>query len=366
MGRWDAVIDVSNVCWSAYLPPLGRRTPRWHRLELVMAAWRERHGDDVRFDLVADDSLVRSLDDVREFRRLKASGALVTRPVADSLILERARDRGLHVITRDHYVDHRIEHPWIERSPSRFHCWNTEEGAVRFAPLGIRPCSPQTVSVAREGKDLKRARLDARNPRHRRILETRWKCADEQCVQAAQWQDQLLVWPALNRAGDPVCPSCRTPLVGLGPRDPLFEVVVAERASGTEITRFPLETGQPVVVGRGNALKGVNLALDGAAHRDALKKVSRRHLLLRMDEDRRLAATDLGATNGTEVEYRAQQGFQAPKAVQPGKDVFLGFKDRLVLGGTVTLRLSGRRFSTMAESAHPPGPEIDGSKTLFT
>ena len=45
-----------------------RRRPLWRRLELVMDAWREQHGGGVRFDLVADDSLVRTLDDVREFR----------------------------------------------------------------------------------------------------------------------------------------------------------------------------------------------------------------------------------------------------------------------------------------------------------
>jgi hypothetical protein len=54
-GEWDAVIDVSNVCWSPYLPPAGRRRPLWERLHLIMAAWRALHADDVRFYLVADD-----------------------------------------------------------------------------------------------------------------------------------------------------------------------------------------------------------------------------------------------------------------------------------------------------------------------
>ena len=40
MSAWDAVVDVSNVCWSPYLPPEDRRKPHWHRLQLVLAAWR--------------------------------------------------------------------------------------------------------------------------------------------------------------------------------------------------------------------------------------------------------------------------------------------------------------------------------------
>ena len=81
-GTWDAVVDVSNVCWSPHLPPVGQRTPVWHRLALVMGAWRELHGESARFYLIADDSLVRVLDDVRELQHLRASGDLVTRPVS--------------------------------------------------------------------------------------------------------------------------------------------------------------------------------------------------------------------------------------------------------------------------------------------
>src|SRR5579872_5288083 len=131
MGDWDAVIDVSNVCWSPVLPPVGRRRVVWERLALVMAAWRREHGDGARLYLVADDSLARSMGDAEELRKLKADGDLVTAPVADPIILRLARDRRLHVITRDHYVDHRDRHPWIEASPGRFHGWEMDDGEVR-------------------------------------------------------------------------------------------------------------------------------------------------------------------------------------------------------------------------------------------
>ena len=76
-GEWDAVIDVSNVCWSPHLPPAcdGRQL---ERLRLVMAAWRAMHGDESHFYLVADESLARAIDDDAGLNDLKESGDLVT------------------------------------------------------------------------------------------------------------------------------------------------------------------------------------------------------------------------------------------------------------------------------------------------
>lgn len=358
MENWDAVIDVSNVCWSPYLPPEGQRRPHWHRLELVMAAWRSLHGDDVRFHLVADDSLWRTLNsgDLREFRRLYRDQELTTRPVADPLILEAARDHNLHVITRDHYVDHRAEHPWIARSPERFHCWTTVDGEVRIEPLGIVAHSAQTLSIAIEVKDLKRTtRLDSKNPRHRKILGTRWKCGNVLCPEAGQWQDQLLVWPAVAPDGAALCPSCGSRLIDLGPRDPLYEFVVENRASGEEIMRFPLEVDSAVIVGRGAWLKGIDLE-SHHTYFPSVMQVSRRHLLLRMEHVNtswRLVVVDLGSRNGTKVERWDRMAFLPPKPVTPQQDIYLGSKDRLVLGDAVNLRLSGKHYVTHSGTTEP-------------
>jgi hypothetical protein len=351
VSTWDAVVDVSNVCWSPYLPPEDRHRPHWARLELVLAAWRELHGDGARFRLVADDSLWRAFDraDLREFRRLINSGGLVTRQVADPLVLELARDHDLHVITRDHYIDYRLAHPWIDYAADRFHCWAVgDDGRVRIEPLGIVPHSAQTVSVAIEVKDLKRVtRLDSKNPRHRKILGTRWRCANVRCAEASQWQGQILTWPAVTGDGEALCPACASVLENLGPRDPLYEVVVEDRESGNEITRFPLEEGTSLLVGRGAGLKGIDLGARHTPYRDAVMHVSRRHLLLRIEQvntSRRIVAVDLGSRNGTTVERWEQKAFLPPKAVAPEKDLYLGSKDRLVLGDAVNLRLSGKHY----------------------
>jgi hypothetical protein len=372
-GEWDAVIDVSNVCWSPYLPPAGRRRPLWERLHLIMAAWRALHADDVRFHLVADDSLARAVDDTTGLSDLKVSGDLVTAPVADAILLPLARDRGLHVITRDHYIDHRNQHPWIEQHPERFHGWDTVDGEVRITPLGITAASAQEVSMARELKDLKRTRLDPKNPVHRRILHTRWRCENTSCLQSAHWQGQLLVWPLVSPEGEAMCPSCDMPLAEIGPRQQIHEVVVAERATQAELMRFPLEADVPVIVGRGSTIKGVDLSMDALpfqqgvarpspspAHHDAVRRVSRMHLLLRYEEvtppNWRLAVIDLESTNGTEVERWAGHGYLPSRLVPSDKETYLSGKDRLVLGGTVQMRLSGRRYVTDAPGqAVPPG-----------
>ena len=357
MNTWDAVVDVSNVCWSPHLPPAGRRTPLWHRLELVLAAWRELHGRCTRFTLVADESLVRVLDDVAEYRRFRDNGELETRPVADSRILELARDRGLHVITRDHYVDYRVRHPWIENSPEKFHCWSTANGRVRIEPLDIVPRSVQTVSEAVEAKDLKRTRLNSKKPQHRKILGTRWKCVNTRCAEAAQWHDHLLGWPFVTSSGAVLCPSCNLPLLGLGPRDPLYEVVVEHRGSHEEIVRFPLEVNSPVIVGRGSALKGINLAIRQASFRSAVMQVSRQHLLIRIEEvsgkNRRMVVIDLESSNGTAVERWTGTTFRQPKPVSPNRETILGSKDRLILGGAVRLRLSGKHYVTYPGRSEP-------------
>ena len=372
-GAWDAVIDVSNVCWSPQLPPVGRRRPSWARLDLVVTAWRRAHGEDARLHLVADESLMRALEDAGQLRQLAAHGGITMSQVADSVILPMARDRGLHVITRDHYVDHRVEHPWIERSPGRFHGWETVEEQVRIAPLGVTPVSAQEVSLAREIKDLKRTRLDPKNQVHRRILHARWKCGNTSCTLAATWQEQLLVWPLVSPSGEAMCPSCDQPLISLGPRAQLHEIVVAVRGqqpeAEAEIMRFPLETDVPVIVGRGRGIKGIDLTMDplsdrrAEAYRDAVLRVSRLHLLLRLEEvstvNWRLVAIDLDSTNGTEVERWAGTGFLPSREVGSDKETFLSARDRLVLGGAVQLRLSGRRYNAElgVQPALAPAPD---------
>ena len=371
MARWNAVVDVSNVCWSPYLPPLGRQAPVWERLGLVMAAWRAQHGDDARLELVADDSLVRVLGpDARAFLSLKRDGGIRTASVADGEILRLAQDDGLHVITRDHYIDHRAEHPWIEQSPERFHAWETVDEVITLAPLGIRTRSAQDVSQAVEVKRLRySAKLDARNQAHRRILQTRWNCENTSCRQNAQWQGQLLAWPRVTPEGAAVCPSCSRPLDPLGPRAALHEVVVADAASHVEIMRFPLEVDCPLIIGRGSAIKGIDLAMYVEGGRSPIDTVSRQHLMLRLTDagsaNWRLSVIDLNSTNGTMVERWTGGGFDPAKPVPADQETHIGTRDRLILGdNAVLLRLSGKRYlagPTVPQLEYPPARSVEAT-----
>jgi hypothetical protein len=371
MAAWNAVVDVSNVCWSPYLPPLGQRAPVWGRLALVTSAWREQHGAEARLALVADESLFRVLGpDTRKFLDLRREGGIRTASVADDEILRLAHDEDLYVITRDHYVDHRAAHRWIEQSPDRFHAWDTVDNVVRLTPLGIRMRSAQDVSQAREVKMLRySARLDAKNPAHRKILQTRWNCPNTSCRQAAQWQGQLLAWPRVSPEGTAVCPSCSRPLVPLGPRAALHEVVVADRQTEEEILRFPLEVDCPVIVGRGAAVKGIDLAMYTSGGVRAIETVSRSHLMIRLQEagsaNWRLSVIDLNSTNGTMVQRWTGGSFELARSVPADQEIHLGTRDRVILGDSLLLRLSGKRY--LAEpTAPPPEPERSAAPTNAT
>jgi hypothetical protein len=176
-------------------------------------------------------------------------------------------------------------------------------------------------------------------------------------VQAAQWQEQLLVWPVVTARGMVLCPSCTCPLVDLGPRDPLYEMVVESSGSSEEIMRFPVEVDSPILIGRGSSVKGVNLAMDDGPFDSDLKMVSRQHLLIRIEEvsngRRRMAVTDLDSRNGTRVERWTGTAFQQPRPLTPGHETVVGDSDRLILGTTIRLRLSGKRY---VAAAGPTGP----------
>lgn len=338
-----------------------------------MAAWRRAHGGGARIDLVADDALVHSLDEGREYGRLLAARQLTVAPVADVEILARARDRARHVISRDHFVEYRRQHPWIEASPGRFHCWRVERGQVGITESGITPRSAQDVSRAVEFKELRQHRLDPRNPRYNAILGSRWQCRDKLCPESAHWQGHLLVLPMVTSGGEPRCPTCGGPLASLGARERLSEIVVEDSASGQEIMRFPLELGSPVIVGRGMSLKGVNLQVYGdPAFRSAVERVSRRHLMLRAEEpragtQRRLVATDLGSSNGTRVRRAAGTGLSKAKAIPANTETLVMEGDQLVLGDAITVRLSGKKYLTggFPRPSFTPRPAADGVTTVY-
>lgn len=351
------VADVSNICWSPTIAPAGVRRPVLARLTVVRDAWARAFGPDVPLTLIADKSLYWQLarDEQGEFTRLVENGALSTARTADPELLELARDRDLHVLSRDQFLDLRRAHPWIERFPERFLAWRDSSGGLRFVPSGIAVAAPQAKSRAEEAKELSwQHKINVRDTSHVRILRTDWRCTARDCSLALIWPDRLLLWPRLAAGGQALCPHCRGELEELGPRGPVRGVVVTANSSRAVsdpdgenvVLRFPLALGAAVMIGRGELTNGINLGAPQLPCPDARKRVSRRHALLVLEdagERARLTVTDLGSTGGSAIESSGSGG---TRKLEPGRAAALGNWDSLVLGGRdgICVRLSGRRF----------------------
>jgi hypothetical protein len=345
---WDVVVDVSNVCRDRALPPSGEKV-RLSRLELLTRAWLAAKETAAEVILVADKSLALFLDEAerRAMAELRDDGRLLVVEIADEVLLDVARRRNLHVLSRDHFIDHRGEHGWIEANPHRFHCWTVEGETPSIVPRGIRRVSRQSYSRAREIKKLRLQGLDPE--KHRRILTRRWRCRNTDCSSSRTWQGELLLWPVVTAAGRPLCPNCAVQLQDVGPRTHTRQVVVSDERTGAESLRFPLEVGVPLTLGRGELATGVNLAGADGVDPAAAARLSRAHLALALALDAapgqlRCLATDLGSTNGTTLLRRAPGGFHEPVPLVPDETVAVDFHDRLVLAGVMRIEISGQRY----------------------
>ncbi|MFI1577091.1 hypothetical protein [Embleya sp. NPDC020630] len=352
---WDAIVDVADVCHSEEWEPAGAEGAVLARVDAAKAAWRARHGADARVELVADRALLYTLSpaDAHALRRLVGLGEASVVPVADTVILERAEAGGLHVLSGDRYLDFRRRHPWIEAHPERFHHWRREaDGVVRFVPAGIRPEAPAT----RTEDD-----VDDRCPdpaRHPEVVRTRWRCAEESCVYARTWSGRLPVWPRVDDGGRAICPGCASALRAAGARRVTREVALADHAGGASIERLPLEVGDTLVLGRGRIDNGYDLGGRGHRFGEAVRYVSRQHVLLRLAPGRageHVVAVDLGSANGTEVERWNGATYEPGRPLAVDAEVILAPRDRLVLGGGVRVEVADRRIAPATEAAGAGG-----------
>lgn len=359
-------VDLSNVCWSARIPPLGAGIPRLARLDAVQDAWRRRFGPGAPLTVIADRSLRHQIGRAERprFDALLGSGAMTLAPTADPELLRLARDRQWYVVSGDQFLDLRRDHPWIAGAADRFLGWDLRGGRLVLRPSGIREVPEQQISRAVEAKSLKWPhRIDVRDPAHLRVLRSHWRCSGPRCLRALLWPDHLLDWPTLTAQGAVLCPACNSALTEAGPRGAVRSLVVSDAASGTELVRFPLCQDTPVLLGRGRLAHGINLEAPELRQSPAIGRVSRRHLMLNLTAapgGPRITAVDLGSGNGTVVE-RGEPG-AVPRALEPGGEVVLGDRDALRLGDAVTVRVSGRRWFADEDLALPVLAQTDGAQ----
>ena len=81
----QVVVDVSNVCYSAELPPhsAGPQRPYLDRLSTVVGAWRRRYGADAPIRCVVDTSVSEQVDLRRQ--PLARELAIEVTPYADEI-----------------------------------------------------------------------------------------------------------------------------------------------------------------------------------------------------------------------------------------------------------------------------------------
>lgn len=354
---WNAIVDVADVCHSEELYPIGAKGPFPARLDAVVSAWRARHGADVRVELVVAKALLPALDaaDRSELSRRAARGEVTVRAVADTFLLERAEAEGLHVLSGDHFLDFRVRHPWIRSHPERFHHWHQDEHGVHFVPRGIDPGPPRPLAP----EDVEGLDGSARPHPGPEILNTRWRCAEPRCPYARTWTGLIPVWPRVDVDARALCPECAGVLAAQGPRRATRQVELADHATGESIERLPLELGINLVLGRGRIANGYNLGTRQRRFGEAVRYISRQHVLLRFATGRageRVLAVDLGSANGTEIERWNGAGHEPGRPLAVDVEEMLAPRDRLVLGG-------GVRVEVGAHDLDPKAPPRDVEHT---
>ena len=174
-----------------------------------------------------------------------------------------------------------------------------------------------------------------------RVLAYRYRCEYAGCPASALFPDGLTVPPVLA-ASRPVCPMCAQPLTTLGPRRASVEVKLTQ--CGVEQLRIVVEDGRPVELGRTAEIGTASLA---ALRVDptSVSLLSRRHVRLHCDGERRLWIEDLGSTNGTSI---VRLGARDSRPVEAGALMSVNHGDRVVLPDDVELTLSGRAYPLLA------------------
>ncbi|OLT36425.1 hypothetical protein BJF84_10430 [Rhodococcus sp. CUA-806] len=251
------MIDMSNVCWDKSIASQGTAGPRMLRFERVHEALLDAD-PNASIEVVADNSLRHTLVDTsaREWREIRDRYSIAEVPVADELILLRASSEpDMVVVSRDQFMDHRKEHPWITEQPHRFMKPVTRSGSVHLVPSGIRFEPHQAVSRMVEAKEFKRLGIDLNA--HGNIMGSHWKCVNSRCLQSQLW-DMLLLWPAVDQSGHARCPTCTEPLTAAGPRPTTRQLIVFDSATKQEVLRFPVQQGTPLIVGRSALRNGIS------------------------------------------------------------------------------------------------------------
>ena len=316
------------------LSPIVRQQPKsdWHRVEMIVKAWRQQRDPAAVVYGIADNSLWHHLDNYgrQGLNSWKKRGWAKSVPWADPAVLDLAtKHPAAAVITTDLFRDHRRAYPWLQGTTRVIRPVISNQSVV-FEQLDYSPIPDYEVSMRVEEAGLKPKGINT--PEARQALRFEWTCTNAACVLA---EAAVIDRDPAFKDGHACCPECQTPAQQVGSCEDTRELVVL--LSHGEVDRFPITEGASLVVGRGRGQSryDVRTVLD---EKDAAY-VSREHLRI-TNGSGRLRVEDLGSHNGTTLVGEA--GLEVP--LQANTLQMLDKSDRLSLArGALQIRMSGRR-----------------------
>ena len=348
----QVIVDLSNVCRDESLGAAATKAT-WDRFVRVMKAWRDQIEPSPQGVAIADENLrfLFSGADRREFELAERSGLVRTvSGAADHEILRWAERSGAAVLSKDRFVGHRRQHPWIEGAVGRFFAWETDHsGMVRITARDMGVAAAYSLSRGEEADLLKERGLDPRRPSDRELLTHAFRCTNRDCLTARFSPDRLLVPPA-RKQHQPVCPGCGRALEDLGPRPGAIEIVI--EAGERELARKVVEDGGQLTLGRADVPneRGAEAARD-------FGRVSRAHIGVSVERSR-LRICDLESRNGTSIARwdSVARTFTEPEPLAAGERVELGHRDVAILADVLRVRRSGQQFAARPSAASHDAP----------
>ncbi len=367
----DYLVDLSNVVREKSIGGPGLRS--LHRLQLVVQALVKLTGDpDVRLYLIADTSLLgghrefTDPADVRRLRRWVAEDLVEEVDDADERVLEIAGMTRIPVITSDYYVNHRVEHAWIQGNTAQFLRPTPGPGdTVTLVPMDMGVRNQAEISRREELDALKKQGLLGPNRTPLiEVLTRAWRCPESRCS-LYDIRSGGRVLPPRMRRGVPTCQQHGTPLLDDGPRPGAAQLKAV--INGTCVARYTLDEGSETRVGRhpdpGVPESGISLysLLDPVA----AGRVSREHVVVSVRKGGAVLVRDV-SSYGTRMRTVSRRGrlgdweqlpSQVDRRFHPG--------DEVELAPGVILTRSGRLFPAELpdawRTAAPPAPVPPGA-----
>jgi FHA domain len=300
----DALLDMSNIV--RYTRLGGEGPADLVRLERVGEALATLYGAaTVAMFSVADRSLLaqpelfRDPAQRRTLRRWAGSGLIHEVPKADVQLLQIAEETGLPIITRDRFVGHRREFPWLnDRDDAVLEPQADPFGYVYLRHVTLNRKDDWELSQ-REEKDLFLQQGLSGQPE---VLGRYWSCPERRCARHDPASGRFVLLPRASD-GRLICDVHGEVMNDRGPRPRVAQLKVMR--DGREELRFTVAEGEPVSVGR--SPEGVDLT-PFLSEADTVH-VSRKHLLFGFDStgltvtDRSKNGTTLFLQHGTQRDF---------------------------------------------------------------